>query len=206
MKKKNTGLVIVLVILLLGLVGYICYDKFVVSNEDDSALKEMTSKYENAQNKIKEMESKLTSSTSKNYIVNNEEGTKEDIHVYAIGYQGMAYTYNGEFYFAYGYNDYESIFDGDVTKGTKLNIKESDINRVFIAKNYTASEPAVNVYFIYKNGSVERMNKGKVEVLKDYKVDDLRVKCNKRGDIGNCEVYSYDLTLQDGTTKTVEEK
>lgn len=152
------------------------------------------------------MESKLTSSTSKNYIVNNEEGTKEDIHVYAIGYQGMAYTYNGEFYFAYGYNDYESIFDGDVTKGTKLNIKESDINRVFIAKNYTASEPAVNVYFIYKNGSVERMNKGKVEVLKDYKVDDLRVKCNKRGDIGNCEVYSYDLTLQDGTTKTVEEK
>ena len=42
------------------------------------------------------------------------------------------------------------------------------------------------------------------QVLKDYKVKDLKVSC--KGGWENCKSLTYKLTLLDGTEKTVKEK
>lgn len=132
----------------------------------------------------------------------------------------------------YGYDDslYMAIDDGsdepanllnitvseDPTKSsddykvTNLNVKESDISKVVASNNFYTSDASSFAYIIYKDGTVKRyfVNPsiaGKNDtVLKDYKVKDLKVSC--KGGWGNCKSLTYDLTLQDGSTKTVTEK
>ena len=231
MEKKNTGLVvtiIILAVLLLGLGGYFCYDKFVISTNNSSKLKEVNEKYKISEEKVIELENKLKNSDSKNYITFNEV---KDIHIYSIGYMYIIiYAYKGELYqispedldgdgldkvdawnvmlnFAMSENPTKAESDSGL-KVEKLNIKESEIEKVLIKNNLHASDASFNVYFIYKDGHVVLQDnyflKKRKTILKDYKVKDLRTKCVKYSSIAGCETVQYILTLQDGSTKTTE--
>lgn len=231
MEKKNTGLVvtiIILAVLLLGLGGYFCYDKFVISTNNSSKLKEVNEKYKISEEKVIELENKLKNSDSKNYITFNEV---KDIHIYSIGYMYIIiYAYEGELYqispedldgdgldkvdawnvmlnFAMSENPTKAESDSGL-KVEKLNIKESEIEKVLIKNNLHTSDASFNVYFIYKDGHVVLQDnyflKKRKTILKDYKVKDLRTKCVKYSSIAGCETVQYILTLQDGSTKTTE--
>ena len=89
-----------------------------------------------------------------------------------------------------------------------LNIKESEVNKVLTFDDLRTTDAQYKVYVIYKNGKVRGYYSGLrdldqySEVFKNYKVNDLRVSCKKRG-IAGCATVNYKLTLQDGTEKTV---
>ena len=87
----------------------------------------------------------------------------------------------------------------------KLNIKESEVNKVLSFNDFTTTDAQYDVYIIYKNGKVHILHDASEDsgyAFKNYKVNDLRVSCKKRGEFG-CETVNYKLTLQNGTEKTV---
>ena len=93
----------------------------------------------------------------------------------------------------------------DNIKVKKLNIKESEVNKVLSFNDFTTTDAQYDVYIIYKNGKVHILHDASEDsgyAFKNYKVNDLRVSCKKRGEFG-CETVNYKLTLQNGTEKTV---
>ena len=227
----KTITIIILIILLLGLGGYLTYDKLVLDKNTKNNLEQTQDNLEIEQRKNKENTTKInklekdskeqSNVEEKNYFVANYEGHSDDIHVYSISYMSdMIYAYKGEMYIAFdGYandGDYTSrnIFTSenptktnkeDNIKVQKLNIKESKVNKVLLFNDFTTTDAQYNVYIIYKNGKVHILHNGSEDsgyAFKNYKVNDLRVSCKKRGEFG-CETVNYKLTLQDGTEKTV---
>lgn len=237
MEKKRTGFVVtivILVILLLGLGGYVYYDKFVVVPDKDSKLSDVNEKYNTLKDKFNDLEEKLKNSSSNNYITYDEDNNeKSAVNIYAIGYMNIIiYAYNGELYqvipkdhsgdgldkvdswmgmlnFARGENDPTKADADSGLKIEKLNIKESEIEKVRITNNYLTSDANFNVYYIYKDGHVVKQssydNSKKSTILKDYKVKDLNCSCAKSNSISGCSATKYTLTLQDGSVKEVTE-
>ena len=140
-----------------------------------------------------------------------------------MGYEDMIYAYKGEMYAAFESETEDqsyvirNIFTSenptktnkeDNIKVKKLNIKESEVNKVLTFDDLRTTDAQYKVYVIYKNGKVRGYYSGLgdldqySEVFKNYKVNDLRVSCKKRG-IAGCATVNYKLTLQDGTEKTV---
>ena len=114
------------------------------------------------------------------------------------------------------YTVYDIIYSEDPTKSNKyfevidLAIESEKVLRAKTTNNFYTSDAQQFIYIILKDGSVKRYNslleantKGET-VLKDYKVKDLKVSCE--GGWENCKSLTYELTLQDGSTKTVTEK
>ena len=98
----------------------------------------------------------------------------------------------------------------DCYKVKKMNIKEKNINKIITTNNFYTSDAQEFIYIIFKDGTVKRYNyagdtdiEGK-QVLKDYKVKDLKVSC--KGGWEKCTSLTYKLILLDGTEKTVKEK
>ena len=150
----------------------------------------------------------------------NYNGAAKDIHVYSMGYEDMIYAYKGEMYAAFESETEDqsyvirNIFTSenptktnkeDNIKVQKLNIKESEVNKVLSFNDFTTTDAQYDVYIIYKNGKVHILHDASEDsgyAFKNYKVNDLRVSCKKRGEFG-CETVNYKLTLQNGTEKTV---
>ncbi len=232
-KNKTTGktvTIIILIILLLGLGGYLTYDKLVIDKNTKNTLEQTKDNLEIEQRKNKENTTKInklekdskeqSNVEEKNYSVVNFNGTAKDIHVYSMGYEDMIYAYKGEMYAAFESETEDqsyvirNIFTSenptktnkeDNIKVQKLNIKESEVNKVLSFNDFTTTDAQYDVYIIYKNGKVHILHDGSEDsgyAFKDYKVNDLRVSCKKRG-IAGCATVNYKLTLQDGTEKTV---
>ena len=232
-KNKTTGktvTIIILIILLLGLGGYLTYDKLVIDKNTKNTLEQTKDNLEIEQRKNKENTTKInklekdskeqSNIEEKNYSVVNFNGTAKDIHVYSMGYEDMIYAYKGEMYAAFESETEDqsyvirNIFTSenptktnkeDNIKVKKLNIKESEVDKVLSFNDFTTTDAQYNVYIIYKNGKVHILHNASEDsgyAFKNYKVNDLRVSCKKRGEFG-CETVNYKLTLQDGTEKTV---
>ncbi len=232
-KNKSTGktiTIIILIILLLGLGGYLTYDKLVIDKNTKNTLEQTKDNLEIEQRKNKENTTKInklekdskeqSNIEEKNYSVVNFNGTAKDIHVYSMGYEDMIYAYKGEMYAAFESETenqsyvIRNIFTSenptktnkeDNIKVKKLNIKESEVDKVLSFNDFTTTDAQYNVYIIYKNGKVHILHNASEDsgyAFKNYKVNDLRVSCKKRGEFG-CETVNYKLTLQDGTEKTV---
>ena len=232
-KNKSTGktiTIIILIILLLGLGGYLTYDKLVIDKNTKNTLEQTKDNLEIEQRKNKENTTKInklekdskeqSNIEEKNYSVVNFNGTAKDIHVYSMGYEDMIYAYKGEMYAAFESETEDqsyvirNIFTSenptktnkeDNIKVKKLNIKESEVDKVLSFNDFTTTDAQYNVYIIYKNGKVRILHNASEDsgyAFKNYKVNDLRVSCKKRGEFG-CETVNYKLTLQDGTEKTV---
>ena len=228
-KQKSKGLivtVVILIILLLGLGGYTAYDMLVIQKDNEEELVELNNDLKDANKKITELEQdkeKYSSVEEKNYIASNFYGENKDFNIYAIGYTFIVYGCEDSLYMAI-FNDSDEdvnllniLVSEDPTKSsddykvTDLKVKESDISKVVASDNFYARDASSFAYIIYKDGTVKRYyvspsTAGKNDtVLKNYKVKNLKVKCGKTNE-ESCETLSYDLTLQDGTTKTVTEK
>ena len=232
-KNKTTGktvTIIILIILLLGLGGYLTYDKLVLDKNTQNTLEQTKDNLEIEQRKNKENATKInklekdskeqSNVEEKNYSVVNFNGTAKDIHVYSMGYEDMIYAYKGEMYAAFESETEDqsyvirNIFTSenptktnkeDNIKVKKLNIKESEVNKVLSFNDFTTTDAQYDVYIIYKNGKVHILHDASEDsgyAFKNYKVNDLRVSCKKRGEFG-CETVNYKLTLQNGTEKTV---
>lgn len=232
-KNKSTGktiTIVILIILLLGLGGYLTYDKLVIDKNTKNTLEQTKDNLEIEQRKNKENTTKInklekdskeqSNIEEKNYSVVNFNGTAKDIHVYSMGYEDMIYAYKGEMYAAFESETEDqsyvirNIFTSenptktnkeDNIKVKKLNIKESEVDKVLSFNDFTTTDAQYNVYIIYKNGKVHILHNASEDsgyAFKNYKVNDLRVSCKKRGEFG-CETVNYKLTLQDGTEKTV---
>ena len=232
-KNKSTGktiTIIILIILLLGLGGYLTYDKLVIDKNTKNTLEQTKDNLEIEQRKNKENTTKInklekdskeqSNIEEKNYSVVNFNGTAKDIRVYSMGYEDMIYAYKGEMYAAFESETenqsyvIRNIFTSenptktnkeDNIKVKKLNIKESEVDKVLSFNDFTTTDAQYNVYIIYKNGKVHILHNASEDsgyAFKNYKVNDLRVSCKKRGEFG-CETVNYKLTLQDGTEKTV---
>lgn len=226
--QKSKGLivtVVILIILLLGLGGYIAYDKLVIQKANEEELVELNNDLKEANEKAAELEQekeKYSSIEEKNYIASNFYGKNKDLNIYAVGYTFMVYGYDNSLYMAIedGGDEPANLLNitvsEDPTKSsngyevTNLNVKESDISKVVASNNFYTSDASSFAYIIYKDGTVKRyfvnpLTAGKNDtVLKDYKVKDLEVSC--KGGWENCKSLTYELTLQDGSTKTVTEK
>lgn len=227
-KQKSKGLivtVVILIILMLGLGGYTAYDKLVIQKDNEEELVELNNDLKDANKQITELEQdkeKYSSVEEKNYIATNFYGQNKDINIYAVGYTFMVYGYDDSLYMAIddGSDEPANLLNitvsedptksSDDYKVTNLNVKESDISKVVASNNFYTSDASSFAYIIYKDGTVKRYfvnpsTAGKNDtVLKDYKVKDLKVSC--KGGWENCKSLTYDLTLQDGSTKTVTEK
>ena len=232
-KNKSTGktiTIVILIILLLGLGGYLTYDKLVLDKNTKNTLEQAKDNLEIEQRKNKENTTKInklekdskeqSNVEEKNYSVVNFNGTAKDIHVYSMGYEDMIYAYKGEMYAAFELETEDqsyvirNIFTSenptktnkeDNIKVKKLNIKESEVNKVLTFDDLRTTDAQYNVYIIYKNGKVHILHDASEDsgyAFKNYKVNDLRVSCKKRGEFG-CETVNYKLTLQNGTEKTV---
>ena len=232
-KNKSTGktvTIIILIILLLGLGGYLTYDKLVIDKNTKNTLEQTKDNLEIEQRKNKENTTKInklekdskeqSNIEEKNYSVVNYNGAAKDIHVYSMGYEDMIYAYKGEMYAAFESETEDqsyvirNIFTSenptktnkeDNIKVKKLNIKESEVNKVLSFNDFTTTDAQYDVYIIYKNGKVHILHDASEDsgyAFKNYKVNDLRVSCKKRGEFG-CETVNYKLTLQNGTEKTV---
>lgn len=233
-KKSKKGLIITLVIvivLLLTAGGYIVYD-YKQDQKTNNKLTDLETKYENTKKdykqKLKDAGAELESTKSKsgNYIEGKFYSYMANVRIYALGYDSIVYAYKGKMYKSLditngtenGTTDESSNMVNILTKkdpskssdGLKVmayDIQEKDINRVIETNNYYTRDAAYFVFFIYKDGTVKRYNHQNKEetILKDYKVENLEVKCGKEGN-NTCDSLEYTLTLQDGTTKTVTEK
>ena len=232
-KNKSTGktvTIIILIILLLGLGGYLTYDKLILDKNTKNTLEQTKDNLEIEQRKNKENTTKInklekdskeqSNVEEKNYSVVNFNGTAKDIHVYSMGYEDMIYAYKGEMYAAFELETEDqsyvirNIFTSenptktnkeDNIKVKKLNIKESEVNKVLSFNDFTTTDAQYDVYIIYKNGKVHILHDASEDsgyAFKNYKVNDLRVSCKKRGEFG-CKTVNYKLTLQNGTEKTV---
>ena len=181
-------------------------------------------------NKLEKDSKEQSNVEEKNYLVTNFHTIAEDIHIYSIGYDNVIYAYKGEMYASFDVHDPKDSTGNaklhdklDIITATnpaktsksnnyyevkKLNIKESEVNKVLTFDDLRTTDAQYNVYIIYKNGKVRGYYSGLgdldqySEIFKNYKVNDLRVSCKKRG-IAGCATVNYKLTLQDGTEKTV---
>ncbi|MGM9879073.1 MAG: hypothetical protein ACI31R_03520 [Bacilli bacterium] len=233
-KHKNTGLIVtivILIVLLLGLGGYTAYDKLVIQKDNEEELTKVNDELKSAKEKVAELEkenNKYSSVEEKNYIVSNLNGENKEINVYGIGDYFLVYAYKNKMYVSSDNNNSYSeftinsvLYSEDPTKSSdnydviKLEYDEKDVSKVLVTNDFSSSDARKYIYVILKDGTVKRHTtgggiydkKGKL-VLKDYKVKDLRVSCG--GGWENCRklsyILTYKLTLQDGTTKTVEER
>ena len=226
----KTVTIIILIILLLGLGGYLTYDKLILDKNTKNTLEQTKDNLEIEQRKNKENTTKInklekdskeqSNIEEKNYSVVNFNGTAKDIHVYSMGYEDMIYAYKGEMYAAFELETEDqsyvirNIFTSenptktnkeDNIKVQKLNIKENEVNKVLSFNDFTTTDAQYDVYIIYKNGKVHILHDASEDsgyAFKNYKVNDLRVSCKKRGEFG-CKTVNYKLTLQNGTEKTV---
>ena len=178
-------------------------------------------------NKLEKDSKEQSNVEEKNYLVTNFHTIAEDIHIYSIGYDNVIYAYKGEMYASFDVHDPKDSTGNaklhdklDIITATnpaktsksnnyyevkKLNIKESEVNKVLSFNDFTTTDAQYDVYIIYKNGKVHILHDASEDsgyAFKNYKVNDLRVSCKKRGEFG-CETVNYKLTLQNGTEKTV---
>lgn len=225
-KKGKTIAIVILIVLLVALGAYTTYDKLVLDKNTKNDLEETRDNLEIANREKKEANEKIKA-LEKDQLENASENTQNlnSINVYSYGYNHAEYSNNGEIYIAVfkealdednNCNIESLVLSADKTKSTdcykvkKLNIKERDINKIITTNNFYTSDPQQFIYVIYKNGSVTRYNfmgepqMKSEQVLKDYKVKDLKVSC--KGGWENCRSLTYKLTLLDGTEKTVKEK
>ena len=225
-KKGKTIAIVILIVLLVALGAYTTYDKLVLDKNVKNDLEETRDNLEIA-NREKEEANEKIKALEKDQLENASENTQNSngINVYSYGYNHAEYSNNGEIYIAVfkealdednNCNIESLVLSADKTKSTdcykvkKLNIKERDINKIITTNNFYTSDPQQFIYVIYKNGSVTRYNfmgepqMKSEQVLKDYKVKDLKVSC--KGGWENCKSLTYKLTLLDGTEKTVKEK
>lgn len=205
--EKGTGsfsiVISLLLIALLSLLSYICYDKLVFDKNNNNLLNETRQKYDDGKKKIKEIES------MPDYISvsSNTEANKE-YKVY--GSDGSLYMYakDGDMYIA--------TFDNNnsVVKDFKTSIKEKDVSKVYVSweENYDSFD------VVYKDGRVHvatlqrnfdrltgETNFKLVEefMFSKYKVKDLSLTCSQYPvNAGYCIKWVYNLTLIDGTKKT----
>lgn len=225
-KKGKTIAIVILIVLLVALGAYTTYDKLVLDKNVKNDLEETRDNLEIA-NREKEEANEKIKALEKEQLENASENAQNSngINVYSYGYDHTEYSNNGEIYIAVfkealdednNCNIESLVLSADKTKSTdcykvkKLNIKERDINKIITTNNFYTSDPQQFIYVIYKNGSVTRYNfmgepqMKSEQVLKDYKVKDLKVSC--KGGWENCKSLTYKLTLLDGTEKTVKEK
>lgn len=240
-KPKSTGktvTIIILIVLLLGLGAYTAYDKLVLDKNTKTNLEVARDDLEIANREKKEANDKLneikvedtqkaSETNEKNYIISTYR--EKDMHIYAIGYGYLIYTYDGQLYISsvnepslLGSDECLGIENitassnptksGDGYKTKNLNISEEDLNKVVVKTIYNPSD-AISLFFIIKkDGTVFKYmltdsginHMKKQTILSDYKVKDLEVICNSSSK--TCENPTYKLTLQDGTTKQIKEK
>ncbi len=239
-KPKSTGktvTIIILIVLLLGLGGYTAYDKLVLDKNTKDSLENTKEDLEIANREKKEANEKVTKlekdtkklseTEENNYIISTYR--ENDMHIYAIGYGYLIYTYNGQLYIS-SVNE-PSLADsdeclgidnittssnptrsGDGYKTKNLNLTEQELNKVRVKTIYNSSDAISIFYIIKKDGTVKKYtlddsglnHMTNKTVLSNYKVKDLEVTCSASSK--TCDNPSYKLKLQDGTTKTVNEK
>lgn len=216
-KKKNKVLILAIIILSV-LLAVVTYTKILEQKENEVVLKEAHAKI----NKLEKEKDKSCFVEGNNYITSNLFNMHNGIKIYSIGYMEIIYSYNGLMYRAFSEELENShllnlLSSENPTKSSekgyytvqKLNINEKDISKVIMTENFYSKEASEYTYIINKDGNVKRYDflksiKGE-NILKSYKVKDFKVSCGKNnGEV--CTMLKYDLTLQDGTTKTVEEK
>lgn len=89
-----------------------------------------------------------------------------------------------------------------------LNVNESDIYNAKIFNNVFTSDAQYCIYLIYTDGRVVKHYMGgegqgqSKNVFKNYKVEDMSLRCTTPADVG-CKEATYTLTLMDGTVKSV---
>lgn len=237
-KKSNKGLivlVVILAILLVGSIGYICYDKFVldkdvnqvlsktkndlkVSNEEkDKAVKS----YKDAVSKVKKLEDNSNSSVDeKNYIISRIHSS-DNINIYAICNKGIFYAYKGKMYFgsSTGDNFYDILYNDKPNKSDKssgytvinLGLKEDSVKKIFVTNNSFTRDSQQSIYLIMSDGSVRYYSTIDIAhndyktILKKYQVSDLDVVGCGKSGELGCLSLKYELTLMDGSKKVVVE-
>ena len=126
MEKKNTGLIItivVLVVLLLGLFGYVCYDKFYLDKKDDaSKVDNKTNENVNTTDNFKVFAKKLKANRVKQMQEDSKNNISTNADVYTsansdIGYYSILLTDDGTLSVSYDNKNlkkYDTTIDSNV--------------------------------------------------------------------------------------------
>lgn len=234
---KSNKLIIIVIVLGVLLVISCIYNAYSYTswNSMNKLYLETLDKYENS----RASEKKDTNSTKEtNYITISDIGAKKynySYNYYAYGFPATVIGYKGDLYEIEATGDAyrfcitdlvetnKAIFKGDIykcesTSGSsnnsyikKLNIKESDINKVVISHNPSASDTSYVTFFIYTNGEVKySLNNNEfksLDALNDYNIKDITHLYCKRGSYETCGGgYKIDIILKDNSNKTLSIK
>lgn len=92
---------------------------------------------------------------------------------------------------------------------TKLNLKEDDVYKAIAMHAVGFGDPTGEIFILLKDGGLRHyFSPSDVKInnktlLSKYKIKNIQVKCDNNDEF--CSNKKYELTLQDGTTKTVNE-
>ena len=88
---------------------------------------------------------------------------------------------------------------------TKLYINETNVEKINVIHRIIANDTSTDVFIIFKDGTVKQTGTDAYlkDVFKNYKVKSVSEYCAVKNKAGNCTMAGYKLTLKDGTTKGV---
>ena len=203
-QKSNKGIIIVLIILVIGLAGYIAYDKF-IAKDNKPETNETT---ENTTTKDESKNDNTTVDAKDNVPITDLTVGVYDISTeYADLFQG--YVKDGNLYYVYdkkstysgekSYNINHTISNGNIDAMQKYE-GINNIKRIKIFNIGTGVNPCLfaitNEGNVYYGAIYEGINLKQVD-LNGSKVDDIIRKT------GNDEEAKFEAKLQDGTTTTI---
>lgn len=219
--KNNKGMLILIIVLLIGIIGYGFYSCYSYRNLNDKYV-DIKNKYEKIKNQS-ESNSKNISNTSKVNYINYGENYK----IYAIEqHNSLTYSivvgYNESLYMITSSNvNLENIskiastkFDSSGNfedKSGLLNIHkftstENELKKVAFSVSYSSTDGSKYPILILNSGKIETTNKETDNVLKDYNIQDfISEKCTSFDDNMKCKKgsLSYEVILSDGSKKNI---
>lgn len=204
MENRNMGLkvlVVILCVLVLGLGGYILYDK-VLSDDNELSIDNNNSNIGNdvTNNDVVQNDNEDTDKNCncQNDVVNKDNSSIKITDVFDAQYDTVVFIHEDSVYYVTNQN--ECYFDNN-------EINKVDTHNVTVSKVrlYAAGlDPAVTIYIISEDGKVYEVRDDKavlIEELSSYNISDIKdiSSINRNDEL----VTQYKVMLSDGTEKTI---
>lgn len=228
-KKSHIGLIIFLILIIICLVGYICYDKGLLDSfigKEKTEEPKQEEKLSEDVNGLSEGFIKIDNHNNDEYRIYSVIAYGSNISSYVVGVDNSLYWVrplemeqvlscieqipSAKFDAS---NKFECKIEQDRTGSAdydaeiyKFNGNASDLVKVTSSISYFSTDGSKYPILIYKSGSIESFSQETNDALKDYKIKDfVEEKCEKFDSNMNCESgkLMYKVILQDGSEKTI---